>query len=210
MDQKGLKPDVLVLTGATAVGKSDMIAKLAEKFPIEVIGSDSRQIYKYMPIGTSQPSGEEIKKCRYHLISFTDPSEKYSSGKFVKACKKIIPEILNRGNIPFIVGGTFFYIRSLWDGLLNEPAITQEDIKSVEDIPSSRLYQELEKLDAITAKRVHFNDIARIKRAILVSRVSKIPFSSFKKEGGIYKDYNFFSFELSACREKFIKKSKIG
>ena len=108
------KTVILVITGPTAVGKSELVSRLARKYPIEVLNADSRQVYRYMPIGTSQPTQEERLKSKYHLIDFLEPDKAFSAGIFISYCKEELPKIISHNKIPVIVGGSFFYIKSLW------------------------------------------------------------------------------------------------
>ena len=182
--KKTLKPPLLVITGPTASGKSDVVHKLAKAYPIEIIHADSRQVYRYMQIGTAQPSGQALSEAPYHLVGFLDPSEKYSAGRFLKDCKEKISEIYTRKHIPLITGGSFFYIKALWDGLMEEPRISTELQKEVENMAPEQIEMELEKADPKSFKRIHKNNLQRRRRALLVSISAKRPFSSFEKRGG--------------------------
>ena len=104
---------IIVICGPTAVGKTDLSIKLAKTFSGEIISADSRQVYKYMDIGTGKVSIKQRVEIPHHLIDIKNPDEKYTAGDFTKDADKKIEEICNRGHIPFIVGGTGFYIKSL-------------------------------------------------------------------------------------------------
>lgn len=112
-----MNKNVVVITGPTASGKTDFALKLAEYGDIEIISADSRQIYRYMNIGTAKPNEEELSRVKHHLIDILNPDEEFSAGKFAELSKSIIYEIIAGGKIPVIVGGTGFYIKALFEGL---------------------------------------------------------------------------------------------
>ena len=195
-------PIVFVITGPTSVGKSSLVFELSKKFPIEVISADSQQIYRYMCIGTAQPSTDVLKQLKHHLVAFTTPSEKYSAGKFIKDTSFLIQDIIQRGKIPFIVGGSFFYIQSLWDGLMDEPHIDINILNEINNMPHIERLELLKVLDPISYSRIHPNNIPRIQRALLISKSSQQPFSSFKRTNGIYDQYCFHSFQLERDKRR--------
>jgi tRNA dimethylallyltransferase len=104
---------VLILGGSTASGKTELAIALAERFGAEIVGADSRQIYRGMPIGTAAPTSEQRARVRHHLIEFLDPHERYSAARFVLDARRAIDEIAARGRRAIVVGGTGFYLRAL-------------------------------------------------------------------------------------------------
>lgn len=106
-------PAVLILAGPTASGKSDLAIELARAFDAEIVGADSRQIYRGMPIGTAAPSVEQLASIPHHLIGFLDPGERYSAARFAHDATAAIEAIHARGKRAIVVGGTGFYIRAL-------------------------------------------------------------------------------------------------
>lgn len=104
---------VLVLAGATASGKTTLAIALAREFGAEIVGADSRQIYRGMPIGTAAPTEDERRSIPHHLIGFLDPQERYSAARFAADALDAIAAIHERGNRAIVVGGTGFYIRAL-------------------------------------------------------------------------------------------------
>ena len=200
------KPIVLVITGPTAVGKSELVRHLAERYPIEVLNADSRQVYRYMPIGTAQPSAKERQEIKYHLIDFLEPDQTFSAGSFLSYCKKEIVKVISQNKIPVIVGGSFFYIRSLWDGLLQEPEIPQELKKEVETLERETILSKLKKLDPISHQKIHPNNIRRLQRALLISMAAQKPFSAFPRKGGIYDQYTMLALCLEIGKEKLAER----
>lgn len=200
---------VFVLTGPTASGKSSLLYELSPNMPIEVIGADARQIYKQMEIGTASPNAEEIKMFPHHLFNFLAPTENFSAGEFVKKSKRLIEEIHQRNRIPIFVGGTFFYIKSLWDGLIQEPPIdehAQKIIEFVETLKPQEIQERLKEKDFVSYQRISAADGYRLKRALTVSLIAQKPFSSFERSGGIYSAYNFQSFCLQQERTMLYEK----
>ncbi len=104
---------VLILAGPTASGKTDLAIALAQRFDAEIVGADSRQIYRGMPIGTAAPNEEQLAAVPHHLIGFLDPRERYSAARFARDAVAAISAILSRGRRAIVVGGTGFYIRAL-------------------------------------------------------------------------------------------------
>ena len=109
---------VIVILGPTASGKTGVTVKLAKKINGEIISADSRQIYKYMDIGTNKPSKKQLKSVPHHLLNIIEPTENFTAGDFVKFADKKIKKIFKRKKIPLIVGGTGLYIKALIDGLI--------------------------------------------------------------------------------------------
>jgi tRNA dimethylallyltransferase len=104
---------VLVLAGATASGKTALAVELALRFDAEIVGADSRQIYRSMPIGTAMPSAEQLAVVSHHMVDFLDPCDRYSAARYVEDAMAAVEEIRRRGKRVIIAGGTGFYIRSL-------------------------------------------------------------------------------------------------
>jgi tRNA dimethylallyltransferase len=104
---------VLILAGPTASGKTDLAIALAERFGAEIVGADSRQIYRGMPIGTAAPTDEQRARVPHHLIAFLDPHERYSAARFVLDARRAIDDIAARGRRVIVAGGTGFYLRAL-------------------------------------------------------------------------------------------------
>ena len=116
------------LLGPTASGKSRLALELAARLPLEIVSVDSAQVYRGMDIGTAKPSRAERERVPHHLIDLVDPVESYSAGRFRADAIRAVVEILARGRIPLLVGGTMLYYRALVAGLDQLPAA--EDRKS--------------------------------------------------------------------------------
>jgi tRNA dimethylallyltransferase len=115
-------PGILILTGQTASGKSALALELAERFGAEIVGADSRQIYRGMPIGTAAPGADDLARAQHHLVGFLDPRERYSAARFVADAMAAIDAIHARGKRAIVVGGTGFYVRALTGDVALSPA----------------------------------------------------------------------------------------
>jgi tRNA dimethylallyltransferase len=167
----GNKQTIPVLVGPTASGKTSTALKILDSFPnTELISADSRQIYKYLNIGTDKPSLEETAKYKMHLVDFVEPGERYTAFDFVSDARKIIFYALDKGIVPLICGGTGLYVRALIEGITEIP---DDDFKIrdrleeefVEKGPQY-LYEKLEKIDPVEASKTHPHNIKRIIRAL--------------------------------------------
>lgn len=162
-----------IITGPTSSGKSSIAfnAGLNDN-RIEIISADAFQVYKGLDIGTAKISQQEMKQVKHHLIDILNPDECYSAGMFRQQAEKLIEDILSRGKIPVVAGGTGLYIKSLTDGIFNCPEIDENIRKDLqiklEKNGIESLYHELEKVDFEYAKKISSNDPVRTVRALEV------------------------------------------
>jgi len=163
---------LIVIEGPTAAGKSRLALQLAERLGNEIISADSRQIYRYMDIGTAKPTIKERKRVVHHLIDIIEPWQEYSAGQFACDAAAIIRELQAERKVPIVCGGTGFYIKALLEGLFEVPKIPtqiRDDLKELEENKGTDyLYNMLKQVDPLSAERVHPNDSYRIKRALEV------------------------------------------
>lgn len=172
---------------------------LANDFPLEIISVDSRQVYKYMDIGTAKPPLEFRQRVPHHLIDIMEPDQKFNAGKFVEITKLLINPILKRGNIPLFVGGTGMYIFALEHGLFQVEVPEEIRISVLKDLTEkgiSYLYNYLKEIDPETAVKLHPNDKQRILRSIEVFKATQKPISFWQK----YETQKSFPYNL----QKFI------
>lgn len=173
MDAQG-KPRLVVIAGPTGVGKTAVAVALARRMPIEVISSDSRQVYRGMDAATGKPSPEERRAVVHHLIDVVDPDERYQAARFRTDAAARIEEIRGRGARPVVVGGTGLYIRALIRGLdpapPADPAFRRElaAIAATEGRPA--LHHRLAREAPGVAGRLHPNDEVRVIRALEIVR----------------------------------------
>ena len=164
---------VITIEGATASGKSALAIVLAEALNTEIISADSRQVYRYLDIGTAKLTKEEQKRVKHHLIDIINPDETYNAGAFVKDASIIIEKLHSEGKIPVICGGTGLYIKALLKGLFSLPPLPQEirqNLKQhLKEEGLAALYAELKILDPLFAEKISENDTQRILRGLEVA-----------------------------------------
>lgn len=168
-----MKPDLLVICGPTASGKTALSVELARRLGGEVVSADSMQIYRRMDIGTAKPTPEEMGGVPHHMIDVADPEENYSVARYVSDAVPIVDDILARGRVPVVAGGTGLYIDNLIAGRqfapFGEDGGLRRDLQAraeAEGLPV--LLEELRRVDPEAAGRLHPNDEKRIIRALEV------------------------------------------
>jgi len=184
MSRVGAKPVAFVLLGPTASGKSSLALALAEKFPIEIVSLDSAQVYRGMDIGTAKPSAAERSAVPHHLIDLIEPTDAYSAGRFREDALRAVAQILQKGKIPLLAGGTMLYYRALAQGIDALPQ-AEPGLRAQLDARAARhgwpaLHADLARVDPATAARLSPNDAQRIQRALEVWELSGKPISELQ------------------------------
>lgn len=172
-----MKKKILIITGPTASGKTAVGIRLAQLLNGEIISADSMQVYKYMDIGTAKASSQERSLVKHHMIDEVSPEYPFTAAEFRERCGKYIDEIISRGKLPIVVGGTGLYINSLikpWDFSGTPPA---EDVRAeLDELCREKggeyLYNKLKEADPESAEKIHPNNIKRIMRALEVFMVT--------------------------------------
>ena len=165
------KKKVIVICGPTASGKTALSIELAKKINGEIISSDSMQIYKDMDIGTAKPSKEEMQGIEHHLIGFVAPNQRYSVAEFKKDAESAIEQILAKGKMPIVVGGTGLYVDSLIYGIEYQDIELDEKYRQELEYRAeieglSKLYEEAQKIDPKAMEKISQNDKKRILRVL--------------------------------------------
>ena len=177
---------VIVITGPTATGKTELGVKLARGLNGEIVSADSMQVYKYMDIGTAKPSVDEMRGIPYHLIDFVSPLEDYSVARYINDASVCIDGILSRGKVPIIVGGTGLYIDSLLSGREFSSRGDDELRKSLEEefdtFGGDVMLKKLHDVDPESAEKLHVNNKKRIIRALEVYETTGKTISLHDKE----------------------------
>jgi len=177
-------PDgILILAGPTAGGKTELGVALAREFDAEIVGADSRQIYRGMPIGTAAPAAEQLAAVPHHLVGFLAPSERYSAARYANDAVEAIQEIRRRGKRAIVVGGTGFYIRALVGavGLAPRHDDTLRARLAREALlhPSEFLHGWLARHDSARAAQLHPSDTYRVLRALEIALGAGNPNAAF-------------------------------
>ena len=166
------KSKVIVITGATATSKSAVGALLAKTLGGEVVSTDSMQVYKHMDIGTAKPAAADMLGVPHHMVSIVSPLEDYSVARYVADASLCVDDIISRGKLPVIVGGTGLYIDSLLSGRVfsarGDGELRYELEEEYDELGGEFMLRRLHKIDPEAAERLHVNDKKRIVRAIEV------------------------------------------
>ena len=166
------KPDIIVITGPTATGKTALGAHLAKALDGEVVSADSMQIYKHMDIGTAKPSAGDTLGIKHHMIDIVMPWEDYSAARYIREAAFCIEGITGRGKMPVLVGGSGLYIDSLLSGrsfsVIGDPELRHALEKEYDDKGGNAMLHKLGEVDPESAATLHANDKKRIVRALEV------------------------------------------
>ena len=198
------KPKVIVICGPTASGKTSLSIELAKKINGEIISSDSMQIYKEMDIGTAKPTKEEMENIKHYLIDFVPPNERYSVASFKQDAENAIEEILTKGKVPIVVGGTGLYVNSLIYGIeFNSIEIDEEYRKELDKRAEKEgldsLYNEAKKIDPEAIKNISKNDKKRIIRILEIYKQTgktKTEQEIESRKNGVKYDYKVFAINM--------------
>lgn len=164
---------ILVIVGPTASGKTRLAVELAKAHNGEVVSADSMQIYRRMDIGTAKPTAEEMDGIPHHMIDVADPEEDFSVARYVELASACVDDILSRGKLPIVAGGTGLYVDSLLSGrtfaaFSPESSLRRELEEELAERGGEAMLAELAKVDPEAAARLHPNDHKRIVRALEV------------------------------------------
>jgi len=194
----------IAIVGPTAIGKTALAIKLAEKIGAEIISVDSMQVYRYMDIGTAKPSKEELRRIPHHLIDVVFPEEIYHAGRFVDEAKASMKIIESSCKIPLFVGGTGLYLKSLLEGIFELPQIPPQIRKHVqqrfEHLGAHAMHQLLTALDPSIASKIHPNDSQRIKRGVEIIEATGKPWSFYLQQQKKSPPQDFLLIGLTAER----------
>lgn len=176
---------IAIVGGPTAVGKTDIMVEVCEEIGAEIISMDSRQIYRYMDVGTAKPTPEQRKRVPHHMIDIIDPDEYYNAFMYRKDSLKAVEDVLKRGKIPVYVGGTGLYadalVRGIFEGVPADENIRKE-LRELERREPGILRKMLEEFDPEAATHIHPNDLKRTIRALEVYMKTGRRISELQKE----------------------------
>ena len=171
------KPKVIIICGPTASGKTALSIELAKTINGEIVSCDSMQIYKDMDIGTAKPTVEEMQGIKHYLLDFIEPDKRYSVAEFKKDAEKAIEQILAKGKIPIVVGGTGLYVDSLIYGIEYQDIPLDEEYRNkLEQIANEKglevLYEKAKQIDEQAMKKISPNDKKRIMRVLEIYKAT--------------------------------------
>ncbi|MBI9073544.1 MAG: tRNA (adenosine(37)-N6)-dimethylallyltransferase MiaA [Melioribacteraceae bacterium] len=188
-----MEKSVIVIVGPTCSGKTDLGINLAQKFGTEIISADSRQIYKYLDIGTAKPSLDELKLVKHHFIDELAPDVNYNISKFEIDSLKICEDLFAKSKIPIVVGGSGLYVNAIVDGIFDTVDTDEEYRKLLhkwrDEHGNEFLYEELQKVDPVSAEKMLPQNWKRVMRALEVFHLSGKPIwkhhEDFERESDI-------------------------
>ncbi|MCO5229821.1 MAG: tRNA (adenosine(37)-N6)-dimethylallyltransferase MiaA [Chitinophagales bacterium] len=204
-------PQLIVIGGPTAIGKTSLAIELAQKLQTEIISADSRQIYKQLNIGVGRPSKNELSLVKHHLIANIDIQQHYHTADFERDALTILEDIYSKKDVAIICGGTGLYIQTLIDGIDNMPEIQieirQQLNKRFEEEGISFLQDYIQKNDPELLGSIDINNPKRLIRAVEVMLQTREKYSSFRK--GVAVKRNFEAHLFCLYDEREIIKSNI-
>ena len=190
---------VVVIAGPTASGKSGLAVELSLRLRGEIVNADSMQVYRYMDVGTAKPSAKERQSVPHHLLDVVDPDQEFNAALYRSLAVPAIHEVLARGNVCFVVGGTGLYIKTLLGGLLQcppaDPVLREALRHQAEAQGLETLYRKLEEVDPESAKKINARDRLRVLRALEIIELTKKPLSALVRGHG-FQDSAFQAFKI--------------
>ncbi len=202
-------PPLIVLLGPTAVGKTELSLRMCETFAGEVIGADSRQIYRSMDIGTAKPSLAEQQRVPHHLIDIRNPDETLTVAEYQQLAYRTIDEIHRRGRVPFLVGGTALYLRAVVDGLRIPEAPPNPELRAeleafLAQAGREALFHRLQALDPATAAVIDGKNPRRVLRALEIVMITGKP--KIELEGAQPPPYRILQIGLDRPRDQLYQR----
>ncbi|MCX6121972.1 MAG: tRNA (adenosine(37)-N6)-dimethylallyltransferase MiaA [Ignavibacteriales bacterium] len=174
-------PLLLVIVGPTASGKTALSILLAEKLGGEIISADSRQIYRYLDIGTAKPTSEELQRVGHQFINILNPDQYYNAGEYGQQARAKIEELLKQNKQPILVGGSGLYVRAVIDGFFEGPGknsdIREQLETEVHALGPEKLFERLKKIDPVSAGKMDATKVRRVIRALEVYYTTGKPIS---------------------------------
>lgn len=171
------KPNIVCVVGPTASGKTAFAIELAKRRNGEIVSCDSMQIYKYMDIGTAKPTAKECADVPHHMIDFLDPNEDYSVADFVSRARGCIGDIISRGKLPVLCGGTGLYIDSVLNQIEYPEGMRDDKYRAelweiAEKDGNEAIHNMLKEVDEVAAESIHPNNTKRVIRALEICKTS--------------------------------------
>ena len=195
-------PKLIIITGATATGKSAFIYRELAGLNLDIINADSRQVYQNLRISSAGPDENELKQFPHFLYHFQNEQNAFSAGEYVRLARAAIEQSVAGGRTPLVCGGTYFYIQALLGGLLPPIEISEATRSAVEALSGEAAYAMLSEKDAVAAGRIHPHNIYRVKRALMVCVETGRPMSSIMRTPGLAEGFDILMLIFSGERDK--------
>ncbi|MCU0496755.1 MAG: tRNA (adenosine(37)-N6)-dimethylallyltransferase MiaA [Anaerolineae bacterium] len=202
---------LIVITGPTSVGKTGYSVKIAQAIGGEILGADSRQIYRYMDIGTAKPTDSERAMIKHHLIDLVLPDENLSLAQYQRAATEVIADLHQRGQIPILVGGTAQYLTAISEGWTIPEVPPNEQIRAeleqfAAEHGSQALFARLHAVDPQAAAKIeHHQNVRRVVRALEVYLETGTPISDLQRR--VPPDYTILTYVLTMARERLYQRA---
>jgi len=197
---------IIAVAGPTASGKTALAIEIARKFNGEVVSCDSMQIYKFMDIGTAKPDKSEQEAVRHHMIDIVHPTERCSVADFVKLARECIEDVISRGKLPVLAGGTGLYMDSVLENIVfedfgSDPEFRAEMQKLADTEGADLIHHLLAEKDPVAAEKIHPNNVRRVIRALEVCRLTGKTFTQVNLESRREPVYDALILGIDADRE---------
>lgn len=207
-----MKDKILVLAGPTAVGKTELSIRLAKALNGEIVSTDSMQIYKGMDIGSAKITEEEMQGVKHHMLDVVEPDKAFSVADYKDMAEKAIKDILSRGKLPILTGGTGLYINALTCNMNfteseKDDEYRDELSKLMDEEGPEYVHNMLKEIDPISYETIHPNNRKRVIRALEVYKLTGKPFSSYNAGDDLYKSkYDVHYYVLNMDRAKLYER----
>ena len=207
-----MKDKILVLAGPTAVGKTELSIRLAKALNGEIVSTDSMQIYKGMDIGSAKITEEEMQGVKHHMLDVVEPDKAFSVADYKDMAEKAIKDILSRGKLPILTGGTGLYINALTCNMNfteseKDDEYRDELSKLMDEEGPEYVHNMLKEIDPISYEAIHQNNRKRVIRALEVYKLTGKPFSSYNAGDDLYKSkYDVHYYVLNMDRAKLYER----
>ena len=206
-------PTLLAIVGPTASGKTPLSLILADRLAGEIVSADSRQVYRYLDIGTAKPTQEEQNRIPHHFVDILDPAEEYNAGRFGVEARHKIAELFRSGKKPILVGGSGLYVRAVIDGFFEGPGKDPHirahlELRLLNEGPEA-LLAELRRVDPLAADRMELKKPRRIIRALEVYAITGRPLSTYHQEQSSPPPFDVIQFAMAGKRESLYRQIEL-
>jgi len=202
---------VAIVIGPTAVGKTEVLIETLRGMEAEIISADSRQIYRFMNIGTAKPDPEQLNAVKHHLVDCVNPDQPIDAADYAGMARRAIDDVIVRGRFPVVSGGSGLYIKSLLEGFFEGPGADSDIRRNLLEQEKAEgrgaLHRRLTRIDPDSAARIHPNDLLRTVRALEVFEQSGVPLSHWHREGESQKlEHSSFLLGLYRTRQDLYRR----